>query len=109
MIRRKWRRLAAQKTFPHTAELFAIFPVVNQLMDLLQVDYKSAYQNVFKTFKTDIKSQIYSPTLKGDSPLYNSLLKQIPEMMFSLVTTKYNQRLRVSDTCDTCHSRVLMT
>ncbi len=92
---RKWRRLAAQKTFQHTAEVFAIFPVVNQLMDLLHVDYKATYQQVFKAFKTDIKSHVYSPAVKGDSPLFNSLLKQIPEMMFSLVPTKYNHRLKV--------------
>lgn len=84
-----------QKTFQHAADVFAIFPVVNQLMDLLHVDYKATYQHVFKVFKTDIKSHIYSPVIKGDSPLFNSLLKQIPEMMFSLVPTKYNQRLKV--------------
>jgi hypothetical protein len=95
---RKWRRVALQRNFKDTSEMFNVFPVAAQLMELLQTDYKTSYQTYVASLKTPIRTLLQSSSvLKGEGESdFSALFREVPQMMSSLISSKYRQKIKTN-------------
>jgi len=93
-VSRRWRKLSEQRRFATEADLFEIFPVAGQLLNLVTHDYREHYKEHLDAVPTPPEKRfLQSPVLSADAldqPLFQSpLFEAKRSVLFSIVCSKY--------------------
>lgn len=100
-VSRRWRKLSEQRRFASEADLFEIFPVAGQLLNLFTHDYREYYRAHLDDVPTLAEKRLLqSPVLSADAldlPLFQAPMEQARSVLFSIVCSKYRSLVEANE------------